>query len=460
MTWLLPTRRRPGNLKRLFRACREYGSTTPCLILVNDDEWAELSRTYEALDRPERWRFVPVKAASMHEALRQAWPLVKDEPWIGLLQDDLVPATPAWDERLVGALQGWNAVSAHDGIPHDQRMHGAIAWSGDLVRELGWLYPPTLKHLYGDDVWEQLSGVTRCWKVMWDVVTRHHNETYRPGGDETAAHIRGFTECDKAAFEVWRRDEFDVCVAKIKALQKRKGVFHYHADFKGVHILLATPTASGWIEAGYVDSVFELAERVNQGGGSVKWVKERRNSDISLARARLLSEFLRTTCTHMLLIDDDMGWEWPAIVRLFAARKDFVAVAGPKKFYPLTFAANYSDDNGNMIPFRVDTETGCAEVHEIGLAFALLTRACAERIAKTYPDLDFEDATGNTVHAVFNPMVIRRRYFSEDFAFCKRWRLIGGKAHICPDVPLSHTGDHTFRGALSDHNAVKKIPGT
>ena len=48
------------------------------------------------------------------------------------------------------------------------------------------------------------------------------------------------------------------------------------------------------------------------------------------------------------------------------------------------------------------------------------------------------------------PLIRGPRYFAEDFAFCRRWRDIGGKVYLCPDVPLDHVGFHTWSGAVAD----------
>lgn len=37
-----------------------------------------------------------------------------------------------------------------------------------------------------------------------------------------------------------------------------------------------------------------------------------------------------------------------------------------------------------------------------------------------------------------------RRYLSEDYAFCRRWRDMGGQVHACMRHQLSHTGAHEF----------------
>jgi hypothetical protein len=41
-----------------------------------------------------------------------------------------------------------------------------------------------------------------------------------------------------------------------------------------------------------------------------------------------------------------------------------------------------------------------------------------------------------------------RRYLSEDFAFCRRWRDMGGKVYVDLNSKLQHGGQHLYRGDL------------
>jgi hypothetical protein len=42
------------------------------------------------------------------------------------------------------------------------------------------------------------------------------------------------------------------------------------------------------------------------------------------------------------------------------------------------------------------------------------------------------------------------RYLSEDYAFCHRWRAIGGKVWVDLECKLMHLGQHLFRGDLAE----------
>lgn len=450
MTWILPSRERTTNLKRLFRSFREFGISTPGLVLVNEDELIRDKAKYDSLDLPKDWSVRGVRASCFYDAWRAVFDEIKSLSWVGLLQDDLVAASPGWDEKLISALNGWNVVSADDGRGTN-RMHGAIAWSGELVRALGWLYPPGFRHLYGDDVWETVSRETGVWSLRHDSITRHLNETYSVSGDRTAARIMRHTEHDKARFESWLKGgEKDEMVAKIRALQAAKGMRMINARFAGKKIMIGTPSIDGRYDDCYVESLLLTMQYLASQGVAVEWAQEKHNADISLARSKILGTFLRSNCTHLLCVDSDMGWGIDAVVRLVAAEKDIVAVAGPKKSYPLRFAANHSDAAGNMIPLRMEIDSGTCEVSEVGLAFALISRGCAEKMIRSYPEMRYRGITTEIDSGLFIPFVENERYFAEDFAFCKRWRVLGGRIFICPDVRLKHKGGHVFEGALLD----------
>lgn len=448
MTWLLPSKNRIGNLRRMCRGFREYGVSTPGIIIVNQDEFDARKHEYATLDLPSNWVVVAAQAGCMQDAIRCVWPMVKDAPWIGLLQDDLTPGTPGWDEHLVRKVNGWNVVSAFDG--RSNRMHGAIVWSGDLLRAMGWdaPYPTGLKHLYGDDVWETLGRETGCWVLDQSVITPHHNETYTANADDTARSIAAHTDHDKSRYEGWLANDKPECVRKIRELKASKGARELSFSVSGMSILVATPSVSNRPEETYNQSITDTINRLAQMGVACARSVEKYNADVSLARSNLFSVFLRSPFTHMLMIDDDMDWDFSAVLRLIGAKKDFVAVAGPKKSYPPRFAANHTDEAENVIPLRLEAETGTCEVTEVGAAFCLLSKQAAQKLAQSYPELHYETAGGEVNVAAFLGMVHRRRYKAEDFAFCRRLRAIGIKSYICPDVPLGHTGAHRFYGDL------------
>jgi hypothetical protein len=47
------------------------------------------------------------------------------------------------------------------------------------------------------------------------------------------------------------------------------------------------------------------------------------------------------------------------------------------------------------------------------------------------------------------------RYLSEDYAFCRRWRDMGGKIWVDLDCKLMHLGQHLFGGDLAESLRVQ-----
>lgn len=457
--WLLPTKGRIDNLKRFLSASREMGSATSGLILVNEDELEANRGLYEAV-KPyapsPKWQIIGVKADSYGAAIRAVWPRIKDMQWVGLVSDDLVPCSSGWDTGLVSSLQGWNMVSSNDGWQaqsadiNRSRMHGATVFSGDLLREIGWLFPLGLKHIFHDDIFETIGRETNCWQIRPDILVKHLHEALEGVRGPTMDPTSLLWQHDQAVYKEWVEQEKDATVERVRSLMRRYGVRTMRPNLEGVRLMIATPSIDGKYEGNYVISLFQVMELMKQHGVPSQWSEERYTADVALARSKLLASFRRSNCTHMLMVDADMDFEPQSVMRLFCANTDFVAVAGPKKRYPLSFAANFTDDYGNPLNLQYDADSGTMEVSEIGAAFVLLSRNCVEKMCAAYPELEYIGLTGEVEHLLFAPQVWNKRVMSEDWSFCRRWKAIGGKVLMCPDIALGHTGHHTFRGSFKD----------
>lgn len=224
-------------------------------------------------------------------------------------------------------------------------------------------------------------------------------------------------------------------------------------DLTGISLLIATPMMSGQPQDEYCSSLDRTKQLIRLHGGQVEQFKTKYVSDIAYARSKLFGAFLRNKqYTHVLMIDDDMGWDAEQVVWFLLLKRDFIAAAGPKKKFPIEYAYNLVGDNGKIQPLYHELETNVAEIPFVGGAFVMLSRDCVERMASAYPELQYEVDPGVKEYAVFDPIIIPpNRRLAEDYAFCWRWRKIGGKVEVKMDCSLTHTGSHTFTGNLYDH---------
>jgi hypothetical protein len=352
-------------------------------------------------------------------------------------------------------LNGHNCVSTNDGLHAPQKMNGAMVWSADLIRAVGYLFAPGIVHMYADDVWEILGRATGCWTVDMSIMVRHLHETATGRKDDTSRRTNASWVADDKAFLEWRKNGQGPAVERILALMRDHGVDMFRPDLSGVEVMLAVPCGDGRYERLFMESLRLTEQAVTQYGGQFRFAECAYVSDIVIARTRLFGAFLRSTATHMFMVDSDQAWAVHDFVKFLLADRDFIAAAGVRKVTPPSFAVNISDEFGNPTPIHVDAERGYMEVTGVGMAFVCITRACAERMVEAYADLKFSAAEGREEVALFLPMVFNKRYMSEDFAFVHRWRAIGGKAWVDPTVDLKHVGAFVWQGAWLTHLAEK-----
>lgn len=227
-------------------------------------------------------------------------------------------------------------------------------------------------------------------------------------------------------------------------------------DLSPFNLLIVTPSMDGSVDLNYQNSLKYTEKLIEEHGGKCSAYFVKYVSDIAYARAKLFSEFVRKKeFTHLLFIDADMGFHPQEVAYFLLLQRDFISAVGPKKTYPIEFAYNMNDDNGNLVPLYHELDTNVAEVPFVGGAFVMISRNCANRLAESYPELQYYSPDGKIEYGVFDPVILtengQKRRLSEDYAFCHRWKKIGGKIEAKLDAHLTHTGYHTFEGSLHQH---------
>lgn len=227
-------------------------------------------------------------------------------------------------------------------------------------------------------------------------------------------------------------------------------------DLSAFNLLILTPIGSRPDDT-YNSSLDKTMQLIREYGGQVEVFKTRGISDIYYARSKLFGAFLRNKkYTQALMIDDDMEFMPEDVVWFLLLKRDMLAAVGTKKVFPTEFAWNMKGDDGKPWPLLLETDTNVAPVPFVGAAFMMISRNCAERLAAAYPELQYDTDDKTVEYDIFQPLIItdptgNRRRLADDFAFCWRWRKIGGEVEVKLDCTLGHTGGHTFKGNLYHH---------
>lgn len=241
---------------------------------------------------------------------------------------------------------------------------------------------------------------------------------------------------------------------------------------------VATPCYGGQLMEPYFRSTVKLMTFFNQHQIPLAFGTIANESLVTRARNVLLAYFLNSDYTHLLFIDADIEFQVEDVLKLYAADKDVVVGAYPKKgvawqriksnmianptkeMTDKEIAASGSD---YAINFKfvnkedksVAVEKGLVKLHDAGTGFMMIKREAILKILKAYPELKYNNDVNinnpqinDNFYALFDTMIdpIDRRYLSEDYTFCRRWQEIGGDIWLDPSISLNHYGHFCFQG--------------
>lgn len=212
------------------------------------------------------------------------------------------------------------------------------------------------------------------------------------------------------------------------------------------HIVIAIPAYAGTIHLGTMRSVVHDLMQLMRRGDNVSVEDECGNTDITDARAKIVSKFLAGPGTDLVFVDHDVCWEASALVKLVDYPVEFVSGIYPQRSDPIKYNLRYIEDRPEIMG---DAKTGLIEVGGVSAGFMRCSRKMLEKMTKAYPGLAYT-RDNMQFWGLFDPYRLDdgKRKLSEDYSFCQRWRDIGGQVWVDPNIKMGHIGYKTFAGNL------------
>lgn len=246
-------------------------------------------------------------------------------------------------------------------------------------------------------------------------------------------------------------------------------------------LLICTPCHTGTLSVPYFQSILEAVPVLSEAQIGMHINTLPGESLITRARNVQVAMFLKDPqYTHLLFIDNDIGFDAQAIIDLIDSDLDVVGCPYPLKqldFETMSAAVKetptLNEDGdalqqiGSQFVLNLEQTEGSSSgtevaiyndhfirVHETGTGFLLIKRKVIEDIAKAHPELKHTHACAfyaqfnDWMYALFESGVDeKQRYLSEDWNFCKLCRDTGYHVYLSTKHwGLTHTGTHTFRG--------------
>jgi hypothetical protein len=243
-------------------------------------------------------------------------------------------------------------------------------------------------------------------------------------------------------------------------------------------VYLATPCYGGRVELHFMRSVLALQAACRTRDISLHIELMAGDALITRARSRLAAGFLaHPQATHMLFCDADIGFAPENVFRLLEADHPVVAAVCPLKRIDWEKAraaaqAGVADLQAAAIGYVVRfiptpdhsvhvDDHGFGKVAYGGTGFLLISRPAMQSLADAHPDLeaDLGDAGEGPAQAVmlFDTLIEPEtgEYLSEDYAFCRRWRDLGGEIWADLEARLTHVGHAAYTGRAVD--AMRRV---
>ena len=187
--------------------------------------------------------------------------------------------------------------------------------------------------------------------------------------------------------------------------------------------------------------------------------------------------------THLLFIDSDIDFRYDTIMKLLKFDKEVIACPYPMKhihweqiwerlklgkiktqeelsragfIYPVKME-NLIKNNTKEITVK----DGLIEVSHAPTGCMLIKRQVFDKMIAAYPNDKINQDTIINGEAKNHPFMYNffdtihdpetKKYYGEDFGFCRKWTAIGGKCYCYIDDVISHVGEHQYKGKLKDN---------
>lgn len=249
-------------------------------------------------------------------------------------------------------------------------------------------------------------------------------------------------------------------------------------DVRSNKFFVATPCYGGQLMEPYFRSTVKLMTFFNQNQIPLAFGTIANESLVTRARNVLLAYFLNSDYTHLLYIDADIEFQVEDVLKLYAADKDVVVGAYPKKGVAWQRIkesitndpakemtdkdiASFGSDYAVNFKFvdkeakSIAVENGLVKLHDAGTGFMMIKREAILKLIKAFPEIKYNNDVNinnndlsDKFYALFDTMIdpIDKRYLSEDYTFCRRWQEIGGDIWLDPSISLNHYGHFCFQG--------------
>ena len=206
--------------------------------------------------------------------------------------------------------------------------------------------------------------------------------------------------------------------------------------------MIASPCHHGKVDTQFTLSLLQTCYSLDHAGVKVNVLLPFTGSILSKERNQIVDTFMKSDCTHLLCVDNDLGWDPNAPLKFLNYNKDFVAGVYParsnredKKYI---FQCDSKHDGS------ITTDGPLLKMKGVPAGFMLLSREAIQKMEDHFSDLYYEgidiDGIKETGYVFFNTELKDGQFWGEDYVFCMRAREAGIDIWCDPTIEFNHAG--------------------
>ena len=215
---LVPTRSRPDNAQALLDEFNKNSQISDLFFIIDEDQ-ENLYPHYVGAQNV----IIEAPRKGMGPALNDAAIFAAyDYPYVAFMGDDHRPRTEGWDSLLAGMIEQMGGGIAYgNDLLQGAALPTAVMMDADIIQMLGYMHPPTLRHLYLDNFWLRLGTDIGKIAYMPEVIIEHMH--YANGKAQQDAQYMEVNDPsmytrDHAAFVKYLETDYPADLEKVRAL--------------------------------------------------------------------------------------------------------------------------------------------------------------------------------------------------------------------------------------------------
>lgn len=206
-------------------------------------------------------------------------------------------------------------------------------------------------------------------------------------------------------------------------------------------IFLCTPAHYGKVTAEYAVSLSDTACLLAKNKIKMDIRISVSGSMLCFERNKLTAAFMDSDCTHILMVDSDIGWDAKCILNMLSKDVDFLVGCYKSRHQNNFIFTPCLNEDGSFV---VNKENNLLKMMYVPAGFMLIKKCVIEKMMKAYPELAFtvkNEKKTHKFHGLFNSEVKDGKFWGEDYGFCKKASSCGIDIWCDPNIKINHAGN-------------------